>query len=83
MVQSAVVGRQADYNEEIIAFLETKAGAVIEMGELRTYLRGSLSPYKQPTEIRLMAVLPSAPNGKVLKNVLKELAKKSLDQTSA
>lgn len=83
VVQSAVVGRQADYNEEIIAFLETKAGAVIEMGELRTYLRGSLSPYKQPTEIRLMAVLPSAPNGKVLKNVLKELAKKSLDQTSA
>lgn len=82
VVQSAVVGREVDHNEEIVAFLETKAGADIDMSELRTYLRGSLSPYKQPTEIRLMAALPSAPNGKVLKNVLKELARTPSGKTA-
>ena len=51
----------------------------IDLGALRSYLRTSLSPYKQPSEIRLMAALPSAPNGKVLKNVLKDLAKTPLD----
>ncbi|MEJ8846672.1 class I adenylate-forming enzyme family protein [Variovorax rhizosphaerae] len=75
VVQSAVVGREAHHNEEIVAFLETKAGADIDMRALREYLRDSLSPYKQPTDIRFMEALPSAPNGKVLKNTLKELAR--------
>lgn len=74
IVQSAVVGREAGHNEEVVAFLETRQGMVIDEPQLRAYLRAQLSPYKQPSEIRLMAALPCAPNGKVLKNVLKALA---------
>ena len=74
VVQSAVVGREAGDTEEIVAFLETREGAAIDLDRLRAYLRAQLSPYKQPSEIRTMATLPSAPNGKVQKNVLKALA---------
>ncbi|MDM0066462.1 class I adenylate-forming enzyme family protein [Variovorax sp. J31P207] len=75
VVQSAVVGREVGHNEEVVAFVETRDGFAIDMSDLRSYLRGQLSPYKQPTDIRLVKTLPSAPNGKVLKHVLRELAK--------
>ena len=78
VVQAAVVGREAGANEEIVAFLETRHGMGIDEAQLRTYLRAQLSPYKQPSEIRLMAALPSAPNGKVLKNVLKAQAREPM-----
>jgi acyl-CoA synthetase (AMP-forming)/AMP-acid ligase II len=74
VVQSAVVGREAGDNEEIVAFLEAGEGVAIDLDRLRAYLREHLSPYKQPSEIRTMATLPSAPNGKVQKGVLKALA---------
>lgn len=78
VVQSAVVGREAGHNEEIVAFIETREGIAIDDALLRAHLRAHLSPYKQPSEIRAMAALPSAPNGKVLKGVLKTLAQTPL-----
>ncbi len=78
IVQSAVVGREAGHNEEIVAFIETREGLPLDDAPLRAHLRQHLSPYKQPSEIRAMAALPSAPNGKVLKGVLKTLAQKPL-----
>ncbi|MGJ7563286.1 class I adenylate-forming enzyme family protein [Variovorax sp. GB1R11] len=79
VVQSAVVGREAGHNEEIVAFIETREGMPIDDARLRAHLREHLSPYKQPSEIRAMATLPSAPNGKVLKGVLKALAQTPLN----
>lgn len=78
VVQSAVVGREAGHNEEIVAFIETKEGVPIDDARLRAHLREHLAPYKQPSEIRAMAALPSAPNGKVLKGVLKTLSQTPL-----
>lgn len=75
VVQSAVVGREVEDNEEVIAFVETREGVEFDLSDLRSYLRNHLSPYKQPSEIRLLRSLPSAPNGKPLKHVLRELAK--------
>ncbi|MDM0021231.1 class I adenylate-forming enzyme family protein [Variovorax saccharolyticus] len=75
VVQSAVVGREVEDNEEVVAFIETKEGVEFDLNDLRSYLREHLSPYKQPSEIRLLRTLPSAPNGKVLKHVLRELAR--------
>lgn len=75
VVQSAVVGREVDHNEEVVAFLEIRVGMIIDNKHLQSYLRDHLSPYKLPSEIRVLDALPSAPNGKVLKHVLKELAK--------
>ncbi|MDM0032446.1 AMP-binding protein [Variovorax sp. J22P271] len=78
VVQSAVVGREVEHNEEVVAFIETKEGIELNLGDLRAYLRKHLSPYKQPTDIRILKALPSAPNGKVLKHLLRELAKSSI-----
>ena len=74
VVQSAVVGRQAGHNEEVVAFVELRDGATLTDQDLAQYLRSQLSPYKQPTEIRFMKQMPAAPTGKVLKSKLKELA---------
>lgn len=73
VVQSAVVGRTAGHNEEIIAFVEVRTGKLIAEDELRAFLRARLSPYKQPTEIHFMPQLPASATGKVLKSVLKTL----------
>lgn len=74
VVQSAVVGRQVDGNEEVIAFVEVAADAVVSHDVLARYLRERLSPYKVPAEIHFMAQLPAAPTGKILKHKLKEAA---------
>ncbi|MBS0466960.1 MAG: AMP-binding protein [Proteobacteria bacterium] len=74
IVQSAVVGRTVGHNEEVIAYVEVPAGRQIDEQALRQHLREHLSPYKQPAEIHFMEQLPAAPTGKLLKNVLKQMA---------
>ncbi len=79
IVQSAVVGRQVTDNEEVVAFVELRAGIPVERDELERYLRDRLSAYKVPTEIRTMAPLPAAPTGKLLKGEMKKLAAHPVD----
>lgn len=74
VVQSAVVGREVADNEEVVAFVEVKAGMDPDLQELRQWLREQLSPYKVPSEIRIVPALPAAPTGKILKHVLKHWA---------
>ena len=74
IVQSAVVGREVADNEEMVAFVEVKAGMDPDLQELRQWLRAQLSPYKVPSEIRIVPALPAAPTGKILKHVLKHWA---------
>lgn len=74
IVQSAVVGREVADNEEVVAFVEVQAGAQPDLAELQQWLRGQLSPYKLPSEIRVVQALPAAPTGKILKHVLKTWA---------
>ncbi len=79
IVQSAVVGRQVEGNEEIVAFVELADGVALARDELETYLRERLSPYKVPAEIRAMVQLPAAPTGKLLKSEMKTLAASPAD----
>ena len=74
--QSAVVGRVAADNEEVVAFVELKAGQHTTAEEISAFVAGQLSPYKRPCEIIIMQALPAAPTGKILKNKLKEMAQK-------
>lgn len=74
IVQSAVVGREVADNEEVVAFVEVKSGHTPDLAALREWLRGQLSPYKLPSEIRVVQALPAAPTGKILKHVLKTWA---------
>lgn len=75
VIQSAVVGRETNDNEEVVAFLELKAGTSLNQLEIQAFLRQKLSPYKIPSEIRILESLPCAPSGKILKHLLKEQAK--------
>ncbi len=70
---SAVVGRrEADGNEEVVAFVETTPGSVLDRAALDAHLRDRLSPYKRPSQIIPIDALPMTGSGKVLKRQLLE-----------
>ncbi len=73
VVQSAVVGRAVEGNEEVIAFVELAPGAPFEADELAQWCAGRLAPYKRPAHIRVLDALPAASTGKILKHRLREL----------
>ncbi|MBC8022090.1 MAG: acyl--CoA ligase [Burkholderiales bacterium] len=75
VTQSAVVGRKKDADEEVVAFVELAAGARTTPEALLGYAAGMLAPYKRPSEIITMGALPTAANGKVLKNRLAQIAR--------
>ncbi|WGT64456.1 class I adenylate-forming enzyme family protein [Variovorax paradoxus] len=67
----AVVGvPEADGNEQIVAFVEMKPGAVLDEPALRADLVEHLSPYKRPARIEVIGAMPTTANGKVLKREL-------------
>ncbi|MBK4733099.1 class I adenylate-forming enzyme family protein [Noviherbaspirillum pedocola] len=74
IVQSAVVGRTVEGNEEVVAFIEVARDAPPAEAELRAYLREHLSPYKLPSEIVVLEQLPAAATGKILKKELQRMA---------
>ncbi|WP_156435023.1 class I adenylate-forming enzyme family protein [Bradyrhizobium lablabi] len=74
VVQSAVVGRKVDGNEEVVAFVQLLPGAAIGVDELKSYSAGLLTSYKRPGEIVILDALPAASTGKILKHKLRELA---------
>jgi acyl-CoA synthetase (AMP-forming)/AMP-acid ligase II len=75
VTQSAVVGRDTGTDEEVVAFVELVPGAKVTPGELLEYASASLAPYKRPSEIIVMASMPAAASGKILKGRLKEMAR--------
>ncbi len=74
VVQSAVVGREVEGNEEVVAFVEVSQAASFALDALRAHLKANLSPYKIPSEIVVLDHLPAAATGKVLKKELQRLA---------
>jgi len=77
VVQSAVVGRNVEGNEEVVAFVQLLPGAKIGADELKSYAAGMLTSYKRPSEIRFLDALPAASTGKILKHKLREIANES------
>jgi acyl-CoA synthetase (AMP-forming)/AMP-acid ligase II len=74
VVQSAVIGRPVNGNEEVVAFVQLLPGATIEPAELMRYAATQLTSYKRPCEIVILEALPAASTGKVLKHQLWEAA---------
>jgi acyl-CoA synthetase (AMP-forming)/AMP-acid ligase II len=74
VIQSAVVGRAVEGNEEVVAFVEVAQDAAVDVDTLRAYLKERLSPYKVPSQIVIMQQLPAAPTGKILKKELQRIA---------
>ncbi len=72
VVQSAVIGRKADGDEEVWAFVQPTAPDATDEATLKAFVRDRLTGYKRPARIVLMDRLPAAPTGKVLKHKLQD-----------
>ncbi|MCC8394142.1 AMP-binding protein [Paraburkholderia sp. MMS20-SJTR3] len=72
VVQSAVIGRAVEGNEEVVAFVELVSGATVTPAELIAWCGERLAPYKRPAELKVLAALPAASTGKILKHRLRE-----------
>jgi long-chain acyl-CoA synthetase len=70
VVQSAVVGRATDGNEEIVAFVQLLPGSRVTPEELMSFIRSQLTSYKRPSEIVILDALPATSTGKILKHKL-------------
>lgn len=74
IAHSAVVGRPAaDGNEEVVAYVELRHGAVLDSAALQSHLEEHLAPYKRPAVLRTVTEFPMTGSGKVLKRKLLEL----------
>jgi long-chain acyl-CoA synthetase len=74
VVQSAVVGRAIDANEEVVAYVQLLPGATITPQELMAHAGRLLTAYKRPSEIVVLDALPSSSTGKILKHRLAAVA---------
>ncbi|MGY6270866.1 class I adenylate-forming enzyme family protein [Achromobacter denitrificans] len=72
--QSCVVGVPKDGDEQIVAFVEAEEGREVGVGDLRAFARERLAPYKRPQKIVLLARLPAADNGKILRKAMVDMA---------
>jgi len=72
VVQSAVIGRSEESDEQVVAFVQLVADSPVTPVELSEYAAGYLAPYKRPSEIVLVLSMPVTQSGKVKKD---ELAK--------
>jgi long-chain acyl-CoA synthetase len=72
VVQSAVVGRAIEGNEEVVAFVQLIQGATTSAEELKAHASLQLTSYKRPSEIVVLDALPATSTGKILKHKLAE-----------
>ena len=72
VVQSAVVGRAVEGNEEVVAFVQLLKGSNVTARDLMVHIAPQLTSYKRPSEIILMDALPATSTGKLLKHKLAE-----------
>ena len=72
VVECAVVGRAADGNEEIVAFVQLLRGSQVMPADLMDFMRFQLTSYKRPSKIIVLDALPATSTGKILKHKLAE-----------
>ncbi len=72
--QAAVVLRQDDGLDQLVAFVVAQASAVVDPLVLRAKLREALPPYMVPSRFEAVEALPRLPSGKVDRNRLKKVA---------
>jgi long-chain acyl-CoA synthetase len=72
VIRSAVIGRTAEGNEEVVAFVQLEPGSTVTGNDLGEYAAQHLASYKRPSQILFVPSMPVTPTGKVIKG---ELAK--------
>jgi long-chain acyl-CoA synthetase len=78
VVQSAVIGRSVEGNEEVVAYVQPLPGSSLTIAELAEHAARNLAPYKRPSAIILVSAMPVTPTGKIVKGELQRLAASSL-----
>lgn len=74
VARSAVIGREAEGGEEVLAFVQLKEGYEIQVADLSEFAAQRLAPYKRPSKIYLTDAMPSSPTGKIIKSALTAMA---------
>lgn len=70
VMQSAVIGRAVQANEEVVAYVQLLAGARATADDLMAHAARQLTAYKRPSEIVILEALPTSSTGKILKHRL-------------
>jgi acyl-CoA synthetase (AMP-forming)/AMP-acid ligase II len=65
--------READGNEEILAFVEPKSGMYVDETALNEFVHERLAPYERPSRVIMVEVWPMTNSGKILKRELLNL----------
>jgi long-chain acyl-CoA synthetase len=80
--RTAVVGKTIEQTgeQEIIAFVQLAPESTVTPAELSRHAAEHLAPYKQPTQIHLVAEMPVTVLGKIMKD---QLAKNLIAQTAS
>ncbi|CUH82517.1 class I adenylate-forming enzyme family protein [Tropicibacter naphthalenivorans] len=73
VVQSAVIGRAANGDEEVLAFVQPRPGAGVTVTDLTDHVARRLTGHKRPTSIVLADTLPATATGQILKHKLLEV----------
>ena len=79
VIQSAVIGRMKDGDEQVLAFVQIAEGDRLDADLLRRFVGERLVGYKRPGQIVIGTSLPAAPTGKILKHKLLEAFADQLD----
>jgi len=77
VVQSAVIGRSVEGNEEVIAFVQLIPSSSVTATELAEYAARHLAPYKRPSQVLIVFAMPVTPTGKVIKDDLTKMVEYS------
>lgn len=70
VIQSAVIGRMINGDEQVLAFVQIAEGDAPDLDDLTAFVGERLVGYKRPSQIILATSLPAAPTGKILKHQL-------------
>jgi len=76
VARSAVIGRTVigtAGGEEVIAFVQPKAGSTVQESDIAHYAAQHLAPYKRPSHILIVQEMPLTTTGKVVKGELSKL----------
>lgn len=79
VIQSAVIGRVRDGDEQVLAFVQIDATNAPDPQELRQFVAARLAGYKRPAHIVMATALPAAPTGKILRHRLLDAFADQLD----
>ncbi len=73
IVDCAVVGiPDPRWGQSLLAVVETRAGAALDLPALQAWCRDRMADYKVPKRLVVVDALPRDPNGKVRKALLRE-----------